>query len=455
MLKDTIIAVSTPWGYGGLGIVRLSGEKALAVAKKIFLPRGKRQKIPPRQPILGCLQDLDGQERYEEAMLTYFPAPKSYTAEDVIEISCHGSPVILEEAVRQGILAGARHAQPGEFTLRAYLNGRIDILQAEAINDIIHAVSLTQAKISFQQMDGRLSRKINKLRDQIIHILSQTEASMEFPDEGLRISPKTIARTLERAVLSVQKLIDSYDVGKTLSEGITIAIAGKTNVGKSTLFNALLDQERAIVTPFPGTTRDYLEESIKIKDAFFTLIDMAGWENTTHPIEKEGIRRGKTLSASADGMLLLFDSSHPLTPEDTALIKKYRQKKIILVFNKIDLPRKMDIVRVQKMAPSLPRIEISALKGTYVEKLKNMLSRLFAKEDEIRDEIILHLRQKLLLEEILSALKKGIQVLQAGFSEEIFIEEIRSALPLMGQLTGEIRADDVLEDIFSRFCIGK
>ena len=437
MFADTIIAVATPLGYGGLGIVRLSGEHALSIAKKFFIPKGKRQKIPPRQAVLGFLFDSENQEKYEEAMLTYFPAPNSYTSEDVIEISCHGSPVILEEVVRQGILAGARHAQPGEFTLRAFLKGKMDILQAEAINDIIHAVSLTQAKISFQQMEGRLSQKINALRDQIIHILSQTEASMEFPDEDLKISPKTISHTLEKAGLSVQQLIDSYDMGKMLSEGITIAIIGKTNVGKSTLFNALLDKVRAIVTPFPGTTRDYLQENFKINDSLFTLVDMAGWGNTTHPIEKEGIKRGKTLSAQADGILLLLDSSHPITQEDTALIHKYRHKKIILVFNKMDLPRKMDIPKILKLEPSLPQLEISALRGTNMEKLKKMLIRLFVKEDKLEDDVILHLRQKLLLEEIFKALKKGIQVLQEGFSEEIFVEEIRNTLPLLGQLTGE------------------
>jgi tRNA modification GTPase len=455
VLDDTIIAVSTPIGHGGLGIVRLSGKKSLSVARKIFKPKKRGSKIMPRRPVLGNLYNHEQKNYFEEAFLTFFPRPYTYTREDIVEISCHGSPVILEQLVRLGIKEGARHAGPGEFTLRAYLNGRIDILQAEAVNDIIQAASYKQAKISFKQLKGSLSKQIFVLRDQIIQLLSQVEARIEFPEEGLRTSTKRMLKTLENAIYCVNSLVESYNLGKTLAEGVTLAITGRANVGKSTLFNSLLEKERAIVTPHPGTTRDFLKESISVKDSIFTLIDMAGLGRPQHPVEEEGIKRGKKLASQADGILLLLDVSCKETPEDFKLIKKFKDKKVLLVFNKIDLPLKMRAERVKERAGRLPNIEISALKGTNLKKLKDKIYKLFIPDLEQDNEIILHLRQKLILDEILDSLIEGQNLLKQGYSEEIYAEEIRKAIPLIGQLTGEIRADDIINDIFSRFCVGK
>ncbi|NIM58226.1 MAG: tRNA uridine-5-carboxymethylaminomethyl(34) synthesis GTPase MnmE [Candidatus Aminicenantes bacterium] len=455
MDEDTIIAISTPLGYGGLGIVRLSGKKSLSIAKKIFKPKKNKAQILPRRPILGNLYHFEQKEFFEEAYLTYIPSPHTYTREDVVEISCHGSPVILEEVVRLGVKAGARHAKPGEFTLRAFLSGRIDILQAEAISDIIQAPSYEQAKISFGQLDGSLSQKIAALRSQIILLLSQIEASIEFPEEGLRISTKQISKTMEKAIHSLRQLVESYNLGKTLSEGLKLAITGRKNVGKSTLFNSLLQKERAIVTPYPGTTRDYLCDKLNVNSSIFTLIDMAGLGSPLHAAEKEGIKRGKILASQADGVLLLLDSSQGECAEDFKLIKKYKNKKTILLFNKIDLPQKMSKKNVKSQAESLPALEISALKGTNLGKLKEMIYELFVPNKKQGAEVILHLRQKLLLEEILGCLIDGLPLLKEGYPEEICAEEIRKAIPLIGQLTGEIRTDDIIEGIFSRFCVGK
>ncbi|MDH4218459.1 MAG: tRNA uridine-5-carboxymethylaminomethyl(34) synthesis GTPase MnmE [Candidatus Aminicenantes bacterium] len=455
MLDDTIIAVSTPLGFGGLGVVRLSGSRSLSVAKKIFKCKSNTHKIPSLRPVLGNLVNSENKELFEEAYLTFFPKPLTYTREDMVEISCHGSPVILEEVVRLGVQAGARHANPGEFTLRAYLNGRIDIIQAEAVNDIITASSLRQAKISFRQLEGSLSKASSSLRSQIIQLLSRIEARIEFPDDGLRISSKTIVKTLTRAQNTLQKLISSYDLGKTLSEGLSLVIAGRTNVGKSTLFNALLEKDRAIVTPYPGTTRDYLQEKIKISDSIFTLTDMAGIEVPSHPVEKEGIKRGKKLAAAGDGILLVYDITRKETDEDLSLLKKYKSKKIFLLFNKIDLPVKMDVENIKKIAKGIPTLEISALKGTHLDKLKKMVYERFVPTQKESEEVILHFRQKLLLEEVLSCLTQAKHLLEGGHSEEIYAEEIRKTVPLIGQLMGEIRKDEIIEEIFSRFCVGK
>ncbi len=455
MLEDTIIAVSTPPGYGGLGVIRLSGDRALTIAKKIFTPKRAAAEILPCQPLLGYLVNKKQNERYETAYITYFPAPNTYTREDVVEISCHGSPVILEETVRLGIKAGARHARPGEFTLRAYLHGRVDILQAEAINDMILAPSLARAKISFRQMEGDLSKKIQTLRKTLIHFLSQIEAAIEFPDESLKISASHIQKTLSNAISVVDALVRSYDFGKTLSEGMTLAITGRTNVGKSTLFNALLDRDRAIVTPYPGTTRDYLSEQIKIQDSIFSLVDMAGLGKATDHIEKAGIRRGQRLAEEADGVLLVLDASQKETPEDTSLIRKFQKKNTILLFNKIDLPQKMNPEAIKALAPHLPALEVSALKRIHLKNLEKTIADRFIPDQKRNESIILHLRQKLLLQDVRDALQKSLKLIKQGYSEEVFAEEVRQSLPALSELVGEIHTDDVLTDIFSRFCVGK
>lgn len=455
MLDDTIIAVSTPFGYGGLGVVRLSGKKSLFIAKRIFRPRKNKGLILPKRPVLGYLLNYDTKVFFEEAYLTFFPAPYTYTKEDIVEISCHGSPVILEEIVRLGIRAGARHARPGEFTLRAYLRGRIDVLQAEAINDIIYASTLSQAKISFSQLKGGLSQKIKAFRFQIIHLLSQIEARIEFPEEGLKITSKQVIKTIEKIIQLVKDLIQSYDLGKALGEGLSIAITGRTNVGKSTLFNSLLESERAIVTPYQGTTRDYLREKIKINDAVFNLVDMAGIETSVNPVEREGIKRSKKIAAESDGILLLLDVSRKESEEDIKLIHKFKKKNTLLLYNKIDIQQKMDRNKIEKMAKNLPSLNISALKRINLEKLKEMIYEQFVPDGKRNDDVILHLRQKLLLEDLLSSLKKGIQLLREDYPEEIYVEEIRKSLPLIGQLTGEIRTDEIIDEIFNRFCVGK
>ncbi|MBD3414870.1 MAG: tRNA uridine-5-carboxymethylaminomethyl(34) synthesis GTPase MnmE [Candidatus Aminicenantes bacterium] len=455
MFEHTIIAISTPFGFGGIGVVRLSGKKSLEIAQKIFTPLGKNNDIKPRTALLGTICDPEDDESFEQAFLTYFPSPFSYTTEDMVEISCHGSPVVLEEIVRIGIKHGATHAKPGEFTLRAYLNGRIDIIQAEAINDFIRASSLKQAKISYQQMDGILSAKLNAIRSRLIDTLSQIEARIEFPDENLNLSLKSISLSLQKTIDSVKKLIQSYDLGKSLSEGLKIAIVGRTNVGKSTLFNALLQSKRAIVTPFPGTTRDYLSEPIKIKDSIFTLLDLAGRDKPKHPIEKEGIKKSKQLARKSDAILLVFDCSQKETQEDFRLVTTHNTKKTILIFNKTDLPVKMNIEKMSSLAPNRTAVRVSALKKSNINKLRETIYSEFAKKAETDQETILHLHQKLLLEDILKALRSGKDMLGQGHPEEICAEEIRGSIPLLNQLTGDIRSDDIIKKIFSRFCIGK
>jgi tRNA modification GTPase len=453
MLEDTIIAISTPPGYGGLGIVRLSGSRALGIARKLFKPR--RGRITPGKPVLGDLHGPGRGESFDEAFLTFHKKPHSYTREDVVEISGHGSPVVLEEVVRLAVRAGARHADPGEFTLRAYLNGRLDIIQAEAVNDLIRAASLTQARISFGQLGGSLSKRIGTVREKLVHLLAGIEAVIEFPDEGLRSSRSVTARRIDALVRDIEALIAGYEAGRPLAEGITLAIAGKTNVGKSTLFNALLGQDRAIVTPYPGTTRDFLRERLIIGDSVFHLVDMAGIGRPSHPVEREGMLRGERQARDADGVLLVLDASRPLGKEDLRLLTKFREFIKYIIINKIDMGRSTREMELAGKAAGIPVVRISALKNTNIEGLKTLLHDTFTPSKRRQEDVVLHLRQKLLLEEILAGLERSRALHREGHPDEIVAEELRGILPAMGRLTGEIKADEVIEDIFGKFCVGK
>jgi tRNA modification GTPase len=456
MLEDTIIAVATPPGFGGLGIVRISGKRALAVARRAFEPKGgKGRAIPERTPVFGTVRDPDGGLGLDEAFLTYFKAPRSYTREDVVEISVHGSPAVLEAVLKMGAKAGARSARPGEFTLRAYLNGRLDILQAQAVDDLVRSVSLAQARISSRQLGGSLSRRVFRLRDRLVGTLSRIEAGLEFPEEGLRASAAALGKTLESLLEDVGRLVASSETGRALAEGVNLAILGRTNVGKSTLFNALLEEDRAIVTPFPGTTRDFLRERLVIDGIVFQLVDMAGLGRPAHPVERTGMAKGRRIAGRADGLIIVLDASRRETPDDARLIRKYRGKKSIIVLNKSDLPRKISGPRVRELAGPSPVLEVSALKGRNIERLRTRLRSFFAPGLDMQEEIILHARQKDLLQDVHEALGRARGLLARGNSEEVAAEELRAALEHVGELAGEVRTEDVLDEIFGRFCVGK
>jgi tRNA modification GTPase len=454
-LEDTIIAVSTPPGQGGIGIVRFSGSQALSIARMIFKVGDTAPEDHPRTMCFGYLLDFEKHETLDAGFLCYFPAPDSYTREDVVEINLHGSPVLLAEALRLGIKAGARLAHPGEFTLRAYINGRIDIIQAEAINDLIRAASLDQAKISFRQLEGSLSKKISKIRDEIVELLASIETRIEFPEEDLSPGSEQMKKNLENLIENVEKLIKSYEQGRALFEGLNIALLGKTNVGKSTLFNTLLEEERAIVTPFPGTTRDYIRENILVDGVLMRLVDMAGFGQAQHPVEEEGITRSQKVADQADGLLIILDYSREETEEDFYLLRKFKDKKRVIVFNKCDLQMKINKERIIGSNQRVPCIEISALKRINIESLKDIMLRAFSATVEKQEEVLLHDRQKALVEQMSDHLKKALSLFEAKHNEELVAEEIREVIPVIGQLTGEIKTREILEQIFNRFCIGK
>lgn len=452
-LASTIVAVATPPGPAALGIIRLSGPAALEIASKIFQPK---HELKAWCLVQGNLVDFEKGEFFDEATAVYFPASRSYTREEMVEFICHGSPVILEEVIRLALKAGARMAHPGEFTLRAYLNGRIDLLQAEAVNDLIRATSLRQARLSFYQLNGRLSQKIDSLREGLIHLLSQIEAALEFPDEGIQLDKKEINRNIKEIIQEVEKLIASHELGEAMMRGLTLALVGRANVGKSTLFNALLEKDRAIVSPYPGTTRDYLEEKIRVNDFIFNLIDMAGLGQPGHPVEEEGIRRGKQLAAQAEGILIILDNSEPLSEADLEILSLARDKKAIFVLNKIDLPTRIEKEKLNDLVQGRQIIEVSALRRINLDMLKKAMGEVFSPAiNKDYENIIFHWREKVALERTREALNQALERQEAGYSEEIIAEELRLAADILGQLTGEIKSEEIINAIFNEFCIGK
>ena len=454
---ETIVAVSTPPGPAGIGIVRLSGDRALEIVRTFFRPLRPVRKLPSRRAIFGHLFEPDRKEPFDEAILTYFRAPFSYTREDVVEVSCHGSPAVLEEVVRLAVRRGARPAHPGEFTRRAYLRGRIDILQAEAVNDLVRAESFETARLAFRTVEGRLSKRLGGLRDGAVRLISGIEAAIEFPEEGFRPNRRRLSAEMEKIGAVLEKLIAGYETARSLTHGPTLAILGRTNVGKSTLFNALLGEPRAIVTSQPGTTRDYLREKLKIGEAVFNLIDMAGLGKAGSEVEREGMRRCRRLASQADGILYVLDGSNENKDEDEdfALVDKYRNKRILFIINKIDRIKGKRGPCLKGRFTDAPRLEVSALKGTNIGRLRTLIQETFAPKIGSGDDVIFHLRDKLLLEEALRHLRLGRRKLDEGHSEEVVAEEIREMIAAVGRLTGEIRADEVMDHIFSRFCVGK
>ncbi len=453
--SGTIVAVSTPPGHGGIGIVRLSGPEALAIALRFFRPKKISTRYSPGRAIFGSVADPADGRPFDEGFLLYFKGPRSYTGEDIVELNLHGSPVLLDEVVRLAVGEGARTAGPGEFTLRAFLSGRLDFLQAEAVDDLIRSTSLVQAKSAFRGVEGALSRKISALRGAVISLSAGIEAEIEFPEDRRPVPRSFHADKIDRIISGIAALLQSYEKARALARGVTLALVGRTNSGKSTLFNNLLEESRAIVTPFPGTTRDFLRERFRLRDASFLLVDMAGLGRPGSPIEREGILRGKKIAAEADGLLLLLDGSRAFADSDRRLIESFRGRKVILVLNKTDLAAKVRVSDLRRCYPGIPVAAVSALKGAGIDALRNLIYRMFRPLDSADDLLVFRKRDKLLLEEMSVRLLRAKKIVLSGGLIETVAEEAREVVSVIARMTGEIRTDDILDDIFSRFCIGK
>jgi tRNA modification GTPase len=444
-LNDTIVAISTPPGRGGLGVVRLSGPDARRIAETVLRVSCGWQ---PWHAHLATLVDREGHP-VDEVVATFFAAPRSYTAEDVIEISCHGSPVVLRHAVARAAEEGARLAEPGEFTLRAYLRGRIDLPQAEAVRDLIDATTLYQARIAAQQVGGSVSRRIAPAKEQLLELIALLEAGIDFAEDDVSVAPAAeILRRLVPILAAVRQLADSFQYGSLVREGITLAIVGRPNVGKSSLFNRLLEQDRAIVTDIPGTTRDLISESASIGGIPVKLYDTAGIRDGTELVESLGIERSYQAMADADLSLVVLDASAERTAEDDALIARAHRQ--LVVANKCDLGG----TGFQACPAALP---VSALTGQGIPELREAILAAVAPPGAFEQEtgFITSVRHERLLCESASYLEKAREAVKANIPHEMLLLDLYGALAPIDAITGATTADDILNRIFSTFCIGK
>ncbi len=456
MLEDTIAAIATPAGVGGIGIVRISGPKSENILFRLFQSSHRISRYQPRRLYHGDLIAPTTGQVLDEVLVSLMKAPHSFTGEDTLEIFCHGGILILEAVLSAVLEAGARLAEPGEFTRRAFLHDRIDLTQAEAIGDVISALTSRGLETAVAHLKGKLKQKIDVLREMLIDILALLETEIDFSEDVESPAAETPAK-LQSLSEHIEILLRTYDQGKIDRHGVTVVIAGKPNTGKSSLLNCLLEEKRAIVTPIPGTTRDFIEEAINIQGLSIRLIDTAGIRPPEDRIEQEGIRMVWEKLAAADGVILLFDGSSSLAEEDRDLLKRLADYNVLPVINKTDLDHRLGEEEITACFPGTSPLWISAKFGAGIPALKEKIRRLVMDRAGIQDgEIVISsLRQKMALEKTLKFVAQARNSLEDGLSPEFAALDVREALEALGEIGGETATEEILDRIFSSFCIGK
>jgi tRNA modification GTPase len=460
LLSDTIAAIATPHGEGGIGIVRVSGSLAISIACKIFKSskRASPADFPSHTLNHGHVIDSIKGNIVDEVMLSVMRAPKSYTAEDVVEFNCHGGSVPLITVLDLTLQAGARLAEPGEFTRRAFLNGRIDLAQAEAVADLIRSKTDLARQIAVDGLTGRISAEVNNLNEKLANLLAEVEASIDFPEEELDfLDLDAMRRTVNDIQDGLELLIASASEGKIVRDGINIAILGKPNVGKSSLLNRLLRLTRAIVTEIPGTTRDTIEETLNLHGIPVNLTDTAGIRGTEDIVEKQGVERSRSYLDRAALILMVFDASEPLTDLDIELLEEASSRSAILVLNKTDLPIATMPKDLQLYAPEKTVVQTSMLHGSGVEELESAVLHHVIGGDFVQGDspIITNVRHDDALRRAQASLSHAIKSLDAKMPSEFIAVDLRSSLDAIGEIVGKTTTEDILDRIFSQFCIGK
>ena len=445
MYQDTIAAISTPIGQAGIGIVRLSGRDARAIAQKVFTGQ-----LANRRLALGHITDPDSGEMVDEVLATYMAAPHTYTREDVVEINCHSGPVPLQRALELVLRYGARMANPGEFTLRAFLNGRLDLAQAESVLDIVRSRTAAGLRLAVQGLGGGLSQRIKAVRAELMSVLAYLTARIDFPED--EVEERDVLQPLIEARRDLAELIDSAYAGIIYRQGVRIAIVGRPNVGKSSLLNCLLRQSRAIVTPIPGTTRDTLEEVVNLKGVPFVLVDTAGIIKSHDLVESLGVERSRQAIEQADLVLLVVDGSQRLTAADREIAGLLGEKPVLVAANKSDLPQKAALDELP-----WPVVSICALTGDGVAELEErMVSTVFGGKVFTSDALLVsNPRHKEALERAERHVAQAQTSLEAHMPDDFITIDLTAALSVLGEVTGETVQDELLETIFSQFCIGK
>ncbi len=449
--QETIVAISTPPGRGGIGIVRLSGHHALDIAHSLIRMQGAQ--LEPAHVRLAEIVDPESAQKLDEALVTYFRRPNSYTGEDLVEIAAHGSPVILELLVRLALRKGARLARPGEFTERAFLAGRLDLTQAEAVRDLIEAQTLYQARVAAEQMGGALSRRIQPAKQELVELIALLEAGIDFAEDDVEVTPdEEIVTRIDTIAAELGQLARSFDHGRMVHAGLRLAIVGRPNVGKSSLFNRLLERERAIVTASPGTTRDLVTDRLSLGGIPVELVDTAGLREAKDEAEAIGIRKSRETLADADIVMLVLDASVPLRDDEHQLIASLAGRRALVVRNKSDLSDAAEV------AADLPLVTetTSALTGEGIHDLRVALTHLVRNPaGESESGFLTSLRHFEAVTGALSALNAAKESVANKIPHEMLLLDLYAALRQLDSLTGETTAEDILNRIFSTFCIGK
>ena len=450
-LDDTIVAIATPPGHGGIGVVRLAGPEARTIACSML--RLKHDMAAGRAVFGEVIEPATG-ERIDEAVVTFFAKPHSYTSDDVIEISAHGAPVVLRHIVELATSRGARLAEPGEFTMRAFLNGRIDLTQAEAVRDLIESQTLFQAKVAAQQLEGSLSRRLQPIKRKLVELVAVMEAGIDFAEDDVSVLPAAeILSRLREVQAPLEQLRASFAYGKIVHEGLTLAIVGRPNVGKSSLFNRLVERERAIVTATPGTTRDLVTETVALGGIPIKLVDTAGIRHSTDEAESIGIRKSYEALSEADLVLVVLDSSQELSAEDRELLAIGEKRRALAVANKSDLARDG-----QNPLVNLQVFKTSAVTGAGVQELRAAILEQVAGHSargEQETGFLTNVRHQRLVEESLGCIEAACQATKRKIPHEMIMLDLYGALRPLDAITGETTTDDILNLIFSSFCIGK
>ena len=453
-LDDTIVAIATPPGRGGIGVVRLSGAEARSIAEPLLR---LKHPLAPNRAIFGelvapaALSRGESQpETIDEVVVTYFAKPHSYTTDDIVEISAHGSPVVLRHIVEECVARGARLAEPGEFTMRAFLNGRLDLTQAEAVRDLIDSQTLFQARVAARQLGGALSHSIAPAKQKLVQLIATLEAGIDFAEDDVSVlpAPEILAR-IESVAPPLRGLSRSFAFGKLVRDGLTLAIVGRPNVGKSSLFNRLVERERAIVTATPGTTRDLVTETVSLGGIPVHLVDTAGIRPALDEAESIGIRKSREALADADLLLIVLDASQPHTREDDDLLVQIGDRTAITVLNKIDLTDH------QITRSTDHQIRTSALTGAGIDQLRSAIIDIAARGAENESTLLTNVRQQTAIHSALESLDKARSAAESQTPHEMLLLDLYSALRALDELTGATTTDDILNLIFSTFCIGK
>lgn len=456
-MEDTIAAIATAYGEGGIGIIRISGEKSLEILKSIFDPAGDNDEIVSRRMTYGTVID-DECRIIDEVLAVYMKGPKTYTAEDVVEINCHGSMVSLRKTLALVLRKGARLAEPGEFTKRAFLNGRLDLSQAEAVIDLIKAKTDKSFDIAVSQLGGELSGKIASIREKLMDVLVNITVNIDYPDEDIEeLTYIELKKNIFQINDMIKVLVSSASAGRMIREGIRVAIVGKPNVGKSSLMNGLLRESRAIVTDMPGTTRDTIEETISIRNIPVYLTDTAGIRETADKIEQIGIEKTKEAFNNADFIIFILDGSEGMTEEDKLIMEYIEGRNSLVLINKNDLDQQLDIEEVKKSMPGVRIIQTSLIKGEGITEIEDTIEELVygGKVSQKESLMVNNVRHIELLNKASGSLSDAYNMAEAEEALDFIEVDVRNAYELLGEITGETVSDDIINEVFSRFCLGK